>query len=175
MILPTEDDALVSCRVDAILSAESNDGARIALDELSRYLSKNPRPAVPGPPKVHCAIAVDSKNDCFVDIISSMLPRESQPSASIATDRFTDVIRIVRDHRPAVLFIHSNLVLSDVLVIVGCVAASPSTRCVVMTAWSDDVIDQLREFYESLQISVGILKLPFERKELIECSGLAPY
>jgi hypothetical protein len=79
---------------------------------------------------------------------------------------------MVRDYRPAVLFIHSNLVLSEKLVIAGCVAANASTRCVIMTAWSDDAIDQLREFYESLQISVGILKLPFERKELIDAVDL---
>ena len=148
---------------------------RKALNELFWYLSENPRPAVPSPSKVHCAIALDSGNECLLDTINAMLPGELQSTARIVTDRFTDVIRIVRDCLPILLFIHSNLLLLEGLEgFTGCVAANPSTRYVIMTAWPDDAIEQFLEFYEPLQVSVGILKLPFERKELIECAGLAP-
>ncbi len=85
------------------------------MDELFRYLCENPRPSWPTSSKGQCAIAIDAGNECLADIFTHFLPAEWQQRMTVATyDRFTDVIRMVRDTLPALLVIHSNLILLSV-------------------------------------------------------------
>src|SRR5260370_41836416 len=104
---------------------------------------------VSGSVKVKCAIAIDSGNDCIEEIVRTMLSDEWRPHATVATyAQLSDVIEMVRNALPALLVIHSNLLLlGPEDGIAGCAAVSPNTRYLVLTAWSEEHIDNLGQFY----------------------------
>jgi len=117
--------------------------------------------------KLKCAIAIDSGNECIGEVIHQMLPAEWQPHITISScSQWSDVIEMARNALPAVLVIHTNLLLLGPKDgIEGCVAVSPGTRYLLLTAWSDDIIDHLLKAYEPLPVSV--LTMPFNRAQLI--------
>jgi hypothetical protein len=170
---PTDNNAYLKCRVDTILSSESRDDVRTAMDELFRYLCETPQQAAPNSAKVQCAIAIDSGNECIGEILTSFFPSEWQQLITVAAyARFTDVIRMVRDMLPALLVIHSNLILMSVgesfgESIAACVAVSPGTRYVLLTGWGPDTIEEVQKAYAPLGISMDALSMPFNRAELI--------
>jgi hypothetical protein len=98
-----------------------------------------------------------------------MLPDEWRPHVTVATyAQLVDVIEMVRETLPALLVVHTNLLLSDPKHgIAGCVAVSPNTRYLVLTAWSEEHTDNLLKFYEPLHISLATLRMPFDRPQLI--------
>jgi hypothetical protein len=119
--------------------------------------------------KMKCVIAIDSGNECIQEIVYAMLPAEWHSDVTVATyAQLTDVIEMVRNVLPAVLVIHTNLLLLDPEVgIAGCAAVSPDTRYLVLTAWSEEQIDNLLRFYELPHISLGALRMPFDKAQLI--------
>jgi hypothetical protein len=120
-----------------------------------------------GSVKVKCVIAIDE--DCIAEIVHAMLPEEWRLHATFATGaQLTDVIEMLRQALPALLVIHTNLlVCGPEDGIAGCVAASPSTRYLFVTAWSEEHIDDLLRFCEHLHASFGVLRMPFDRAQLI--------
>lgn len=167
---PAESDAYVRCRLDTILTSVSSDEVRVAGQELFRCLVQNPcpRPTEPSSAQVQCLIAVDG--ECFPEIFNSLLPSEWKPHIAVANYdlRFTDVIRVVRDTLPALLFIHSNLIQHGWDAFAAYVAVSPGTRYIIMNSnWGPETIEEFRKTYAPLQISMGILNMPFTREELI--------
>jgi hypothetical protein len=163
---PADSDEYMRFKIETILSARSKDDEQTAMDELFRHLVENPRPVSAN---LKCAFAIDSNNDAIVDIVGHMLPTEWRPFITVAGyDRFSDVIRMVRDARPALLVIHSNLLLLSVRnAIAGCVAVSPNTRYLIMTTWSAESVEQFTREYQALHISLGTLSTPFSRDELL--------
>jgi hypothetical protein len=125
--------------------------------------------------KVQCAIAIDEGNECIAEIVSACLLAESQQHTTVATyGRFADVIRMVRDTLPALLVIHTNLLVQAVgEAIAACVAASPSTRYLLIIAWNQESIDRVLKGYAPLHISIGVLNMPFDREQLIAALGSA--
>jgi len=122
-----------------------------------------------GSVKAKCAIAIDSCNECVEEIIRAMLPDEWRPHVIVATyAQWADVIEMVRNALPALLVIHTNLLfLCPEDGMARCVAVSPNTRYLFLTAWSEELIDNLLKSYGSLHASLGVLRMPFERAELI--------
>ena len=154
--------------VETILSSATDVDVRTAAGELFRYLCEKPRPAGPTSPKGQCAIAIDAGNECLVEIFSSFLPAEWQQRITIATyTGFTDVIRMVRDTLPALLVIHSNLILQSEEAIAASVAVSPGTRYLLLTAWAREPIEQLHKACAPLRISMGTLSMPFSREQFL--------
>ncbi|HET6175342.1 MAG TPA: hypothetical protein VFE61_00315, partial [Candidatus Sulfotelmatobacter sp.] len=83
-----------------------------------------------------CAIAIDSNNEDFAEIVRTLFPSEWQPHVTVSTySKWTDVIEMVRVTLPALLVIHTNLFLLSPDGIEGCVAISPNTRYLFLTAW----------------------------------------
>ena len=119
--------------------------------------------------KPKCAIAIDTGNECTEEFIRKILPYEWRPHVTLATfSRLTEVVEMVRDALPAVLILHTNLLLlGPEDAIANCVAVSPNTRYLLLTAWSEEHIDNFREFYEPLHISLGTLRMPFDGAQLI--------
>jgi hypothetical protein len=175
MPLPTDTNAYVTCRLNIILSSPINYDVQTATDELFRYLSDNPQMAERILPKGKCAVAIDADNECIADLVSHFLPPEWQQRITVATyDRFTDVIRVVQNTLPALLIIHSNLILLGAEgAISACVALSPGTRYLLLTAWSTEVIEQLHKSYAPLRVSLNTLAMPFSRDQFIEAISLA--
>ena len=122
-----------------------------------------------GSMKVKCAVAMDSDNEAIEEIVRAMIPDEWRPHVNVAPyAQVTGVIEMVRNALPALLVIHTNLLLlGPEDGIVGCAAVSPKTRCILLTAWSEEQVDNFRKFYEPLHISLGTLRMPFERAQLI--------
>ena len=120
-----------------------------------------------GKVKVKCAIAIDSGNECFGELICRMLPDEWRPHVTVsAYSQWTDVIEMVRNALPALLVIHANLLLvKPENGMKDCAVISPNTRYMWLTAWPEKETTPLLKFYEPLHISV--LRMPFERSELI--------
>ena len=113
-------------------------------------------------------IAVD--DDIFVEIFSSFVPSKWKPLVTVANYdlQFTDVIRVVQDTLPALLCIHSNLVRCAWEVFAAFVAVSPATRYLILNSnLTLEDIEEFRRTYGPLQISVGLLNLPFTREEFI--------
>src|SRR5438477_12937461 len=68
-----------------------------------------------------------------------------------ACDHFSDVVALVQDRLPALLIIHSNLLIEiSIEAICFLVAISPSTRYLVITGWSE--IDFFRTIADALRI-----------------------
>jgi len=118
---------------------------------------------------VKCAIAIDSGNECIEEIIRTMLPDGWGPHVTVATyAQWADVIEMARNALPALLVIHTNLLfLGPEDGIAGCVAVSPNTRYLFLTAWSEENIDYLLKVFEPLHVSLGALRMPFDRAQLI--------
>jgi hypothetical protein len=131
--------------------------------------------AISGSMKVKCAIAMDSDNEPIEEIVRWMIPDEWRPHVTVAPyAQCTDVIEMVRNALPDLLVIHTNLLLlGPEDAIAGCVAVSPNTRYLLLTAWSEELVDTLRKAYEPLHISLGTLRMPFEREQFIATLGAA--
>jgi hypothetical protein len=116
---------------------------------------------------VKCAIAFDSGSEPLGEIVRIMLPDEWQPHVFISTyARWADIIEMVRNASPALLAIHTNLLLMGPEDgIEGCAAVSPETQYLFLTGWSEENIEDLLKSYPSLHVSV--LRMPFERAQLI--------
>jgi len=115
---------------------------------------------------VKCAIAIDSANECIGEIIIPLLPAEWRPHVTFSTyTHWTDVIEMVRRTLPALLVINTNLLMLSPDGIERCVAVSPKTRYLFLTAWSEEDIDHVLKFYEHLPVSV--LRMHFDRAQLI--------
>jgi hypothetical protein len=114
-------------------------------------------------------LAAEDKN--FEAIFNSFLPSEWKPHTTVLANddlRFTDVIRVVRDTLPALLCIHTNLIAYAWDAFAAYVAVSPATRYLILNSnWTLEDIEEFRRTYGPLQISVGILNLPFTREEFI--------
>lgn len=120
--------------------------------------------------KVKCAIAIaiaiDSGNEALGEIILGLLPSEWQPHATFsAYAQWNDVIEMVRNTLPALLVINTNLLMLSPDGIDRCVAVSPNTRYLFITAWSEEGIETLLTSYETFPVSV--LRLHFDRAQLI--------
>jgi len=118
---------------------------------------------------VKCAIAIDSGNESIAEIILTMLPDEWCPHVTVATyNGVNAVIAMVRNTLPDLLVIYTNLLFSRPEDgIAGCAAVSPGTRYLILHAWSDDDINSMLKLYEPLHVSVGVVRMPFERAQLI--------
>lgn len=125
--------------------------------------------AISGSMKVNCAIAIDSLNEPIEGIVRWMIPDEWRPHVTVAQyAQCTDVIEMVRNALPDLLVIHTNLLLQGPGDgIAGCIAVSPNTRYLLLTAWSDELVDNFLKSYEPLHISLGTLRMPFERERFI--------
>jgi len=169
MIPGAEKEAQLKSLVDAVLTAACKPDVQNATNALFRHLCENPRPTVPGSGKVKLAVVVDSGNECIGEIVYSMLTDEWRANVTVASyKRLTDVIRMVRDALPAVLVLHANLLLTAPEGgLAGCVAVSPTTRYIIMTAWPEEGIKNLHKFYEPLHIMMQTLEMPFDRTQLI--------
>ena len=168
------DDSHLTSKVERILSgAGSDEEMQTAVDELFQFLCENPRTAATGAPKVQCAVAIDSGNECIVEIVSDLLPAEWRPRTTVAAfDGIADVIRMVRDSKPTLLVIHTNLLIRpDVKGIAGCVAVSPGTRYLIMTGWSEESVAELRKSLAPLQVPIDVLYMPFDRQQLSAALG----
>jgi hypothetical protein len=112
---------------------------------------------------------MDSGNECMEEVFRMMLPDQWRTQVVAATyDNASAVIAMVRDVLPYLLVIHSNFLNMDPKgLMANCAAASPGTRYLLMTAWSDKIIDETWEALAPLNISMEILRMPFERAEFI--------
>lgn len=128
-----------------------------------------------GSMKVKCAIAIDSHNEPIEEIVRLMIPDEWRPHVTVAPyARCTDVIEMVRNALPDLLVIHTNLLLlGPEDGIAGCVAVSPNTRYLLLTAWSEEQVDSVRKSYQPLHVSLGALRMPFDREQFIATLGAA--
>ena len=116
--------------------------------------------------QVKCAIAIDSGNECMGEIILALLPAEWRSQVIVSVfDHWANVVELVRNAQPTLLFIHTNLLLLSPDGIEGCAAVSPKTRYLFLTAWSEEGIDHLLKCYEPFPVSV--LRMPFNREQLI--------
>jgi hypothetical protein len=119
--------------------------------------------------QVKCAIAIDSGNECIEEIVRAMLPDDWRPHVTVATyAQWTEVIEMVRDTLPDLLVIHTNLLLlGPEDGIAGCVALSPNMRYLFLTGWSEEHIETLLKLCEPLHVPLGVLRMPFDRPQLI--------
>jgi hypothetical protein len=116
--------------------------------------------------KVKCAIAIDSGNECLGEIILALLPVEWRPYVTFSTyDQWTDVIEMVRNAQPALLVVHTNLLMLSPDGIERCIAVSPNSRYLFFTAWAEEDIDHVLKAYESFPVSA--LRMPFDRAQLV--------
>jgi len=117
---------------------------------------------------VKCAVAIDLGSEVIAEIMQAWLPDEWRPHvAAVGHNRFGDVVGMVRDVQPALLIIHSNLLIAAPEgAIAACAAVSPSTRYLIMTAWQQEHIEALHKSYEALHIAIQTLRMPFNREQL---------
>ena len=116
-----------------------------------------------------CAVAIDSCNECLVETLASMVPlvRRSDVTVAAYTDLF-EVIQMVKDTLPALLVVHTNLVmLGPEDWIATCTSANPNMRYTFLTAWVQEHIDILYKTYEPYRVSMSTLIMPFEREQFV--------
>jgi hypothetical protein len=117
---------------------------------------------------VKCAIALDSGDECIAEIVRAMLPDDWRPYVTLATyAQWTEVVEMVRGTLPALLVIHTNLLLRQNDRILDCVAVSPNTRYLILNCWPQEYIEALLKFYKPLHIPLEVLRMPFDRPQLI--------
>jgi hypothetical protein len=152
----------VAKAVETITSPPSPQ-ACAAAKELYQYLSENPPVAAPVTSKLVCALVTDS-GDAVMEILATFVPQHLQ-SRTITRpyDRLSDAVNLFRESPPALLVIHSNLILtsSGIEEISALVAVSPGTRYLVVTGWTD--IDIFRKVSDDLRVRIDVMQMPCSR------------
>lgn len=147
-----------------LAAAEWDWTVRPSVEELFRFLCEHPQSPAPVPTKVQCAVAIDSGNECLLEIFSYMLRAAGRKDTTVAVyEDMLAVMRMVRDDAPALLILHSNfLVIGHLQGMAGLVAVSPGTRYLIVTGWDEEVIESMRKRLAPLQVPISVLSMPFE-------------
>jgi hypothetical protein len=132
-----------------------------------QYLSENPAALTPVLPRILCAVVVDPGAGPVMEIANALLPPELRSGSEIrACDHFSDVVVFMQQTLPALLIIHSNLLIEISIEAIGLlVAISPATRYLVITGWSE--IDFFRTIAKALRIQIHVLQTPFQPDEFV--------
>jgi hypothetical protein len=138
-----------------------------AAKAIFQYLSENRSAVKPVLPRIACAVVVDPCAGPLLEMVSNSLPPDLRSGSEVrAYDHFSDVVALMQETLPALLILHSNLLIEITIeAICLLVAISPATRYLVITGWSE--IDFFRTIADVLRIHIGVLQTPFQRDEFL--------
>ena len=153
--------------IEAVTSGDDRAKKEKATHVVFQFLAENPSAVTPVLPKIDCAVVIDFGAGPVMEIVSALLPPELQSGCEIrACDHFSDVVVLMQETIPALLIIHSNLLIDISIEAIGLlVAISPATRYLVITSWSE--IGFFRAIADSLHIQIGVLRTPFQPDECL--------
>jgi hypothetical protein len=166
MAQTSTDDAYIAQRLDTVLAYALGEECYAALVELVQFLSLHPRKLAPDSSEHRYVVAIDTGNECLLELFGAFLPPELVSHTTLAAyRRLPDVIRMLQEQKPAVLAIHSNLLIPlGEIGIAACVAASPGTRYLIIkfTAWS---VEEFHKLSEQIQSRIDVCLMPCKREE----------
>ena len=139
------------------------------VEEVYWYVRRHPPQRTLVEFALDCVVTVPDSAAPILDICNMFLRTGAPECRFVApfVETLWPVARLMKIAPPAVLVIHSNwLLYFGPLIMAALVAASPSTRVLVITA-HQQAIDVTREVAEPLGARVDGLLMPFEREVFV--------
>lgn len=113
-----------------------------------------------------CVLAFDSGVDAVLEVCEAMLAARQIRAVSKICSRLDEVVDLLRKERPSLLITHSNLFVNGTEAIPTLVAASPTTRYLVLTGWGPDLSEEIIvPPFQAAHACVSILQTPFSREQ----------